>query len=972
MELNKIYSGFRLVEERDVQEMDSVGRVFIHEKTGARLLQLANSDTNKVFGIGFRTPSANSTGVAHILEHSVLNGSKKYRTKEPFMDLARTSLNTFLNAMTFSDKTIYPVASQNDKDFDNLMDVYLDAVFNPSIYDIKEIFLQEGWHYHLENKDDDLTYRGVVYNEMRGALSGADAQVGDQILEALYPDTIYGKESGGDPYEIPSLTYEAFLDFHKKLYHPSNSYIFIYGNGDIERFMAHIENNYLAGYERLDVDSSIAWQDAFAAAKKVETTYSVAQDADTEGKDILAYAVSMGTRKTPKDIYVQEVLSEVLINAQAGPLKNALLAAGLGEDISDFSNDGIQIPFGVVAKDTDAARAGEFEQIVEDTLRQLVRDGIDKEQLVAAVNRMEYALREANGYTTRGIIYYIDAMETWLYDGSPFDALCYNEALSELRRDIDSDYYERYIEEHILNNPHKVVLTARAEKGKNDAKDKAVAEKLAAYKASLTDDELEALIDATQALLLRQNTDDTPEQKATIPHLSREDVTGSIGEVECVEEEMHGVTVLHHPLFTAGIDYTDMLLSLDHFDVDELPYVALLTSLVGAVDTTKRSYEALGTAEYLVSGGIRITSRVIQNAHHPEAFSHKLLISSKTLGPESAADFLALTYEELFESDFSDKKRFREVLQMLKSQMETGIFQQGHTVVAGRVAAYHSAYCRFNEMLNGLDFLFFLQDLDNHFEERFDAVYAKLQDIYSRLVTREGMIVSVTGPDESYKAMKEALNDWIGKLPNTHYDHAKWDVPVEVLNEGIGSSAGVQYVAKGADLGALGLSYSGKLEVLSNVLSNEYLYNNVRAKGGAYGQGIRFNRNGSVACYSYRDPNLENTIAIYDEMADWLENLEMDDDTLTSYIIGVMNRFNPVMSARAKGNWSLSSRVNGLTCEDVRKAQEEALATTVLELKAYAPYLRQAMEENHLCVLGNSERIKNAENLFKNVLKLEN
>ena len=397
MELNKIYSGFRLVEERDVQEMDSVGRVFIHEKTGARLLQLANSDTNKVFGIGFRTPSANSTGVAHILEHSVLNGSKKYRTKEPFMDLARTSLNTFLNAMTFSDKTIYPVASQNDKDFDNLMDVYLDAVFNPSIYDIKEIFLQEGWHYHLENKDDDLIYRGVVYNEMRGALSGADAQVGDQILEALYPDTIYGKESGGDPYEIPSLTYEAFLDFHKKLYHPSNSYIFIYGNGDIERFMAHIENNYLAGYERLDVDSSIAWQDAFAAAKKVETTYSVAQDADTEGKDILAYAVSMGTRKTPKDIYVQEVLSEVLINAQAGPLKNALLAAGLGEDISDFSNDGIQIPFGVVAKDTDAARAGEFEQIVEDTLRQLVRDGIDKEQLVAAVNRMEYALREANG-----------------------------------------------------------------------------------------------------------------------------------------------------------------------------------------------------------------------------------------------------------------------------------------------------------------------------------------------------------------------------------------------------------------------------------------------------------------------------------------------------------------------------------------------------------------------------------------------
>lgn len=972
MELNHIYSGFRLIEERPVPETDSLGRLFVHEKSGARLLQLANDDTNKVFGIGFRTPSANSTGVAHILEHSVLNGSRKYRTKEPFMDLLRSSLSTFLNAMTFSDKTIYPVASQNDKDFDHLMDVYLDAMFHPAIYSCREIFLQEGWHYHIEKPEDPLTYRGVVYNEMRGALSSADAQVADAILSQLYPDTIYGKESGGDPYEIPELSYDAFLNFHRKLYHPSNSYLFIYGDGDIERFLAHIDGEYLSDYDKAEINSDIAWQEVFPAAKQAEVCYSVAPDAETEGKDILAYAVSMGTRRTPVDMFMETVLSEVLVDSQAGPVKNALLAAGIGEDISAFSNDGLQIPFGIVAKETDACKRDDFVRIIEETLRDIVHDGLDKDLLTAALNKMEYTLREAEGYTTRGIIYYINAFETWLYDGDPFDALRYDAPLSMLRENIQSDYFERYIETHILNNSHKVILTATPQPGLNDEKDAQVAEKLAQYKASLSADEVNAMVAETQKLLLRQNSEDTPEEKATIPHLERSDVTGSFPIIPCNEETLSGVTVLHHPLFTAGIDYTDMLLSLDHIDVEELPYLALLTSLIGAVDTKAHSYSALSTAEYLTSGGIRITSRVIQDYHDPDKFSHKLLVSSKTLSPEDATGFLALAWEQLTESDFSDKKRFREVLQMLKNQIQMGIFQQGHTVVAGRVTAYHSAYSRFNEMLNGLDFLFFLQDLDNHFDERFEETLTKVQDLYSRLLTRRDMLVSVTGSDESYAAMRPQLEEWLARIPDVAYPHADWQVPVEVLNEGIQSSANVQYVAKGADLRPLGVTYSGELEVLSNLLTNDYLYNNIRAKGGAYGQGIRFSRNGSVSCYSYRDPNLENTLAVYDGMADWLEALEMDEADLTDMIIGVMNRFNPVMTARAQGSWSLTSHVNGARREDLVLAQEQALATTVRALRAYAPALRQAMAENHLCVLGASERVKQASALFSHVIKLEN
>lgn len=972
MEINHIYHGFRLVAQQPIKEANSIGRLFVHEKTGAQLLHLDNDDNNKVFGIGFRTPSANSTGVAHILEHSVLNGSRKYRTKEPFMDLARTSLQTFLNAMTFSDKTIYPVASRNEKDFEHLMDVYLDAVFFPAIYEHKEIFLQEGWHYHIEDINDPITYRGVVYNEMRGALSSADSQVIDEILHALFPDTIYGCESGGNPYDIPSLTYDNFLDFHRKLYHPSNSYSFIYGNGDIEKYLAHINDEYLTSFERLVVDSHIEEQQAFAAPKMLEARYSVASDADTEKKDFLSYSVVMGSRQSLKDLFVSEILADVLIDAQSAPIKNALLAAGIGEDISSMSNDGIQIPFGIMAKDASAKEQAAFVEIIEKTLRELVEKGINQEQLLAALNKIEYAYREASGYATRGIVYYINAFETWLYDGNPFDALAYDAPLRELRGLIGSHYFEDYIQERILDNPHKVILTARPDAGMNTRKDEQVAKDLAALKENLSAEEIQALVDETQGLLARQNAADTPEERATIPHLSREDVDSHFPDIPCREEEISNATVLYHPLFTSGINYIDIVADLGHFDIEELPYFSLMTSLIGAMDTKHYDYGTLSTAEYLCSGGIRITSRAIQQYDNPDVFYHKLLITTKTIGIEQTADCLNLIDEQLKYTDFTDKKRFREVLQMLKSQIQTGIFQQGHTVVAGRVSAYHAAFSRFNEYLNGLDFLFFLQELDNHFEERFDEVLSRIQAMYARLLTKKDLLVSVTGSEESYQSIRPLLEQWIDALPQAAYPHAAWDIPVEVLNEGIQSSANVQYVAKGADLRKYGFVYDGALEVLSNVLTNEYLYNNIRAKGGAYGQGVRFGRNGSMSCYSYRDPNLENTLAVYDGMADYLEQLEMDEETLTTYIIGVMNRFNPAMTEHAKASYSLMSYINGQSPEAVEKAQAEALSTTVDKIRHYAPMLRQAMAENHLCVLGNSERIKAASGLFDNVLKLEN
>jgi Zn-dependent M16 (insulinase) family peptidase len=973
MQVNGIYAGFRLVEERPVVEAGSLGRLFVHEKTGARLFHMENDDNNKVFGIGFRTPSDNSTGVAHICEHAVLNGSRKYRTKDPFMDLERTSLATFLNAMTYSDKTIYPVASRNDRDFRQLMDVYLDSVLHPLIYDRKETFLQEGWHYHLEHTDDPLVYSGVVYNEMRGALSGADDQIIGAVMAHLYPDTIYGKESGGDPYEIPQLTYEAFLDFHRRFYHPVNSYSFIYGDGPIQDYLALLDS-YFSEFEPASVDSTIAWQAAFEAPREANVTYSVAPGDATEGKAALTYTVSLGSRRDLRDIFVSDILQDVLVDSQAAPIKLALMQAGIGADVSGFSSDGLQIPFGIEARDVCADQKEDFVRIIDQALRDCVEKGLDRDQVRAALNKIEYDLREAGGYATRGIIYYINAFETWLYDGSPFEALAYEAPLADLRRALDTDYFERFIQERILDNPHKLVLTALPEPGKNDRRDARMAQDLAAYKAGLSEGEVAALVDQTHKLLALQERQDTPEEKATLPRLTRADVTGEPDRVPSHTDHIGPARVLHQPLETGGVNYFAFAFDLDHFSWDDLPYVSLFVTLAGAVDTDKHTYAQLGTEEYLTSGGIGIANRVYERADREgHELDHRLIVTTKTLNARETQGALDLISEMLRDNDFSDKKRFREVVEMVRLQMQEGIFRQGHTVAAGRASSYHSPYGLFNERISGLDFLFFIQDLCAHFDDRFEAVRARVEDVAARLLTAHGLVASVTTDQESYDRIRSILSDWIGQFDDKELAHGDWSglVPV-VKNEGIASAANVQYVAKAADLGAEGVAYSGDLQVLAGILTNGYLYENIRTKGGAYGQGIRFSRNGMMTCYSYRDPNLGQTLAVFDGLPDCVAALDLDEETLTSYIIGVMNRFDPVMTVRDKGRFVLRLALTGLTHEDLARSQRQALAATVDGLRAYAEPLRRALAQNHLCALGSAARIEEEGDLFGTIVHLEN
>lgn len=598
-QVGKKYYGFKLEEEYEIKEIQSTARLFIHEKSGAKLLQLENNDDNKVFSIGFRTPPWNSTGVPHIIEHSVLSGSRKYRTKEPFMDMLKGSLQTFINAMTFSDKTLYPVASRNDKDFFNLMDVYLDAVFYPRIYEEPKIFMQEGWHYEIFNKEDPIVYKGVVYNEMKGAYSSPETILDDEISKSLYPDTCYKYSSGGNPDVIPELTYEEFLDFHKRFYHPSNSYIYVYGNGNIEKYLEHIDKDYLSNFDKKDIDSHIDMQKPFQKRKEVLAYYPILKDEDDENRSYLSLNFVLGENTNPETYLMTDILRLMLIELEGAPIKKALLQEEIGEDVFSINVGGIQPGFGIVAKNTSSDKKETFENIVFDALKKLVEKGIDKKLIEASINIMEYNLREAGNFPTKGLLYNIQSMDSWLYDGSPTAHLQYEDTINKLRKNMGTGYFEKFIEERLIKNPHSSMVIVEPKKGLKEEKDKALKEKLAKFKESLTDEEIEYLIKQNEELKKMQLSDDTPEAKATIPKLSISDVDKK---AEIIPQEIikfEESTLLFHDIFTSKIAYVDFYFDTSVIDEDLIPYISLLAGILGKIDTQVRDYSELANDIYI-------------------------------------------------------------------------------------------------------------------------------------------------------------------------------------------------------------------------------------------------------------------------------------------------------------------------------------------------------------------------------------
>ena len=958
---------YKLLEKKYIDEVASECLVYEHIKTGARVLTLKNDDNNKAFAIGFRTPPKFGNGAAHIVEHCVLSGSRKYRTKEPFMDLIKSSMQTFLNAMTFPDKTIYPVSSRNEKDFQNLMDVYLDAVFYPRIYEEEKIFLQEGWHYEIDKNTGELIYNGVVYNEMKGVYSQAENIVGDEFIFNLHEGSSYGVDSGGNPKLIPTLSYEEFLDFHKRYYHPSNSYIYLYGNMDMEEKLQYIHEEYLNNFRKEEIDSEIILNEPLEKQKYVDITYSASKEELADNKDFLLYGWCLGLALNKKDFFMRNFLSELLIDAEGAPLKRALLDANLGQDVYAETSSSKTLDLGVVLKNTDGKKINEFKKIVEDTLKDIVEKGVDKKLLQATLSRFEFNYREGGG-TQKAIIYYIRALNSWLYDRSPLESLEFNDIIEEIKTSADKGFVEEYIKEKILNNNYSVILSCTQELDKNLKEENELKEKLREFKESLSPEKIDKIKENAENLFKYQLEDDSEEDKKTIPMLELSDISHGISEYNCTEDKISDALYLRSDQATNNIVYTTISHNIDFLNDDEIKNLPILLALIASLDTKKYSYQELDNEIYIASGGISFSCSTYKE-EETEEFKPRLNIKFKVL-EENFHQAIDLIIEIIKNTKFDDKKRIKEILLSSKSQIESGLLMSGSQVVMGLVKSYYSPMGSYNNKVSGLDAYKYLSELLSDFDSEFSKLKDKLIKLYKKIFNYKDLIISSVGKNEDLDNNKKALEKYINNLNRQEFKKAKYTFIKNNKNQGIYLSSNVNFISKGYNLKDLGEKYTGDKVVLANILSSSYLHTEIRAKGGAYGDGAVFSRNGDFLTYSYRDPNVENTIKVYNEIPNYIRNLDLSQDDLKNYIIGSMNSFDPLLSLSVIDELNLSKYLTKVFDEKVIENKEEALNTNMEKLKSYADIIEKALNENYIGAIGNEEKLRENSKYFKEIIPL--
>ena len=971
LEAIKKLDAYRVVEHKMIEEMQSEGIVLEHKKTKARLFLVSNDDENKVFCIGFRTPPDNDCGLPHILEHSVLCGSDKFPLKDPFVELVKGSLNTFLNAMTYPDKTVYPVASCNDKDFHNLMDVYMDAVLHPNIYKEEKIFRQEGWHYELESKDAPLIYNGVVYNEMKGAYSSPESILDSVTQKTLFPDTCYGKDSGGDPVHIPELSYEKFLDFHRTYYHPSNSYIYLYGDMDMAEKLTWLDEEYLSHYEERPVDSHIREQKAFAEPVEREFSYSITEGESEEDATYLSVNTVVGDDLDPKLYVAFQILEYTLLDAPGAPLKQALIDAGIGKDVMGGYESGILQPyFSVIAKDANKEQKGEFLAIVKGTLRKLADQGINRKSLLAGMNYFEFKYREADyGSAPKGLMYGLQCLDSWLYDGDPMTHLCYQETFDFLKKEVENGYFEQLIRDYLLDNPFEAVIVVAPEKNLTAKEDEKLAKKLAAYKASLSEEELEKLVTATRELKEYQDTPSTPEILAKIPLLKREDIEKKAETFFWKEKEEGGIKVLHHNFFTSGIGYLKVLFNTEVLPQEDLPYAGLLKSILGSISTEHYSYSDLTSEIHLNSGGVDFSVTSYPDLADPERFTGAFVASIRVLYDKLDFGFTILE-EILNHSVFTDEKRLGEVIQETRSRAKMKLENAGHSTAVSRATSYFSATAYYNELTGGTAYYHFLEQLEKDYANKKGEIMARLQEVSRKLFTRANMLVNYTADDKGYEQLPQNLKLLADKLPQGSGEKHAFTHPVKNVNEGLKTSAQVDYVARCGNFRDAGLEYTGALKILQVILSYDYLWLNIRVKGGAYGCMSGFGRSGEGYLVSYRDPNLKETNDIYEGIPAYLEAFDPDERDMTKYVIGTISNLDAPLTPSVKGSRGLSAYLSGVTEEMMQTERDQILGAAKEDIRALAAQVRAVLATGSFCVVGNEEKIEANRGMFGEVSSL--
>ncbi len=962
--MNKAYE---LLKEEKLEGLDSLGFIFEHKKTKARICYISNDDTNKVFYIGFRTPPKDSTGVAHIVEHTVLCGSDKYPVKDPFVELVKGSLNTFLNAMTYPDKTVYPIASTNDADYMNLIDVYMDAVFHPNIYKYREIFEQEGWHYEMESPESDLTINGVVYNEMKGAYSSPDDVLSRQILNSLFPETTYAIESGGDPKVIPSLTYEDFLAFHSKYYHPSNSYIYIYGDVDIDDILEYLDNKYLRHYDYLEVDSEIGMQAPFEKPVEITIDYPVGADQDIKNNAYLSYNVCIGDVLDPNMYRAFDVLNYALVSAPGAPLYKALIDANIAEDVDcSFEASQRQMYFSIVARGANEEDKDKFVSIIEDTLRNEIKKGIDKKTLFASINAEQFRARELDfGSAPKGLIIGLQLLDSWLYDKNrPFLHLHAVEVFDKIKTRVNNGLFDYIADVYILSNNHKSIVTLRPKQGLTAKDDEDLRQKLAAKKASLSKEEIDEIVAHTAYLKEYQQTPSPKEDLAKIPMLSRFDLTREARPIDLKVYDEDSTTILHHKVNTSGIHYFNMVFDISDVPLSEVSYVSLLERIIGLMDTEHYTYTDLTNEIYLHTGGITTNSTVHEIFGETDKYKIVFEVRSKFIYEEAdAAKDLVL--EMLCHSKFSDAKRLKELIIAEKSHMEYVLNSRGNQVAATRARSGYSRKAAISDAGSGLSFYRFLVDLEENFDDKKGEIISKLNKMRELIFSKDRLLISSTGKSEALSQARRLVNDIKPQLSQNKIDFVGEDTfKVHPVKEALKDASQIQYVAMAGDFVKAGYNFDGAYKILNTILGYEYFWIKVRVQGGAYGCNMNSSRQGDMVFVSYRDPNLTETLKVFEETGDYLRSFEADARDMTKYIIGTVSGMDTPLTPSQRGIRGLNCYLSGITIEDLQKTRNEVLDATVEDIRALADPVDAAMAQKYICVVGNESVIEANHELF--------
>ena len=959
-----MHNAYELVKEENLGDLGSKGYVLRHKKSGAHISLIENDDDNKVFYIAFRTPPMDSTGVPHIIEHTVLCGSDKYPLKDPFVELVKGSMNTFLNAMTYPDKTVYPVASCNDQDFKNLMDVYMDAVFHPNIYKDPEIFMQEGWHYELESRDDELTINGVVYNEMKGAFSSPDDVVYREILSSLFPDNAYSVESGGDPKVIPELTYEEFLAFHKKYYHPCNSYIYLYGNMDMDERLDYLDREYLSKYDKIEMDSEIKKQEPFARPHVVDKTYPISSAEDEKDATYLAYTFVISDALDQELYQAFSVLEYALFSSPGAPVRTTLLEKGIGKDImGSFDTGMLQPMFSVMARGANPEDKQAFVDTVQEVLLHQVAEGIDKKALLAGINASQFQFREADfGSFPKGLIFGLQCMDSWLYDeDQPFVHMHGIDVLDGLRKKVDTDYFEKLIETYLLANTHASVLMVEPKKGLVTEAEEQLKAELAEYKASMSEAEMDALIAQTKALKEHQQESSSKEALACLPMLKRSDLKKEARPIDLVEKEVEGIKVLHHNVFSNGIHYLNLVFDVEHVAQEDWQYLSLMSRMLGLVDTKNYSYADLANAINIYTGGINVGLTTYSSPKHDGRFTCE--VRAKFLYGE-AEKAIQLMKEMMLHSDFSDEARMHELIASQRSRLEMRMSNTGNVLAAGRAMACFSVPALITDSISGIAYYQFIKDLDEHYDEKKEEIRKKCEQLVRQVFTSSHLLVSTTGDDTAYAQVEKYLPGIAKDLFETTQEAPKKEIKLIRKKEGFKDASQVQYVCRAGNFMKDGYTFHGAMNILKVALSYDYFWINIRVKGGAYGCRGVFGLNGDTYFSSYRDPNLEKTNDVFAHTADYIRAFDADERDMTKYIIGTISEMDTPLTPAQRGMRALACYMRGTTFEELQKYRDEVLNASVEDVRALAPMVQSVMDQDYFCVVGNEDTLEASKDMF--------